>query len=338
MQIKKYDEHGRPYIQIKEGYEVRLDYSDLTEEDKEKARVELRETPENVAKGIKELRELINANDKLYVPSDFDDWLIVFLRPTKFYAKSAYELILRHFYFKKNHPILCHNLVPATARLGFEHNIINFLPRRDQHGRRILAIYAGRDWDPSIVPITDVFRAMQLAVIAAMMEPRTQVNGYVVILDFLNLTLKQCMHANPFNSRTMMEYLQQCIPLRCKAIHIVNYPAILSLLYRLFRPLMTGKLKTRVFFHGNDFKSLHEHIDPSCLRPYYGGTMDCDEVDGKLQAEVLEEGKEEFEICNKFGIVKNKHEMDYKFVSITDPGKTGTRYTIVQKDTEIACH
>lgn len=59
MQIKKRDEHGRPYVEICEGYCVRLEHDDLTEEVKEKARQELRETPENVEKGLKELRELL---------------------------------------------------------------------------------------------------------------------------------------------------------------------------------------------------------------------------------------------------------------------------------------
>lgn len=60
MQVKKYDENGRPYIEICEGYIVKVDTDDLSEEDKEKALRELRETPENVAIGLRDLRELID--------------------------------------------------------------------------------------------------------------------------------------------------------------------------------------------------------------------------------------------------------------------------------------
>ncbi|XP_063697584.1 clavesin-2-like [Culicoides brevitarsis] len=335
MQLKKYDEHGRPYIEISKGYEIRLDYSDLTEEEKEKARVELRETPENVEKGIKELRELVEADDTLFVPHMHDEWLMRFLRPTKFYAKSAYELMLRYYKFKLKHPDLCENLVPKTAKIGFQHNIIHFQPLRDQHGRRILIFFGGRDWDPSVVPITDIFRAMQLSVEAALLEPKTQVHGYVVILDFLNLTLKQCLSARPGFSRIIMEYTQECVPLRCKAIHIVNYPVVFQMLYGLFRPFMRGKLKNRIFFHGNDFKSLHEHIDPACLRAVHGGTMECDDVDGKLLADVLEEASDEFELAAKFGIVKNKNEVNFEIVPISDTTKTGARYVIAKKEEKI---
>lgn len=59
MQVKKIDENGRPFIYISEGFSMRLEHDELTEEYKEKARRELREVPEIVEKGLKELRELL---------------------------------------------------------------------------------------------------------------------------------------------------------------------------------------------------------------------------------------------------------------------------------------
>lgn len=59
MQIEKIDEHGRPYIEICDGYTVRLQYDEIPEEFREKARKELRETPENREQGLKELRQLL---------------------------------------------------------------------------------------------------------------------------------------------------------------------------------------------------------------------------------------------------------------------------------------
>lgn len=74
------------------------------------------------------------------MPYDRDDFLIKFLRPTKFYAKSAFELINRYYKFKVKYPKYCDNLMPATAKRPFEHNVVNYQPRRDQHGRRILIL------------------------------------------------------------------------------------------------------------------------------------------------------------------------------------------------------
>lgn len=69
-----------------------IDRSPLSPESQKIAEQELRETPEIVEQAIKELRELLKNDDTIYFADD-DETLIIFLRPCKFYAKSAYELV-----------------------------------------------------------------------------------------------------------------------------------------------------------------------------------------------------------------------------------------------------
>lgn len=56
------------------------------------AEKELRETPENIRSALAELRELLKNDDDIYFKDD-DETLTIFLRPCKWYAKSAYELV-----------------------------------------------------------------------------------------------------------------------------------------------------------------------------------------------------------------------------------------------------
>lgn len=58
----------------------------------EKAREELRETPEVREQAIKELRELLHEAKELNY-GDSDEFLLIFLRPCKFYPKSALEFV-----------------------------------------------------------------------------------------------------------------------------------------------------------------------------------------------------------------------------------------------------
>lgn len=58
----------------------------------EVARNELRETPDVRDQAIKELRELLHEAKELNY-GDSDDFLLIFLRPCKFYPKSALELV-----------------------------------------------------------------------------------------------------------------------------------------------------------------------------------------------------------------------------------------------------
>lgn len=65
MQIKLYDEHERPYIKLCEGFTIQIEYDEVSEVYKEKAKIELRETPENVQKGLEELREMLMGKETL---------------------------------------------------------------------------------------------------------------------------------------------------------------------------------------------------------------------------------------------------------------------------------
>lgn len=59
MSIKVGDDNV-PYIDVGDNYKIRLEYEEVTDEFFiEKARTELRETPENIAASLKELRELL---------------------------------------------------------------------------------------------------------------------------------------------------------------------------------------------------------------------------------------------------------------------------------------
>lgn len=65
----EFEDDKIPFIDLGKGYKIRLEYEDLTDEKyMERAREELRETPENVENGIAELRKLIKGmhNSRLY--------------------------------------------------------------------------------------------------------------------------------------------------------------------------------------------------------------------------------------------------------------------------------
>lgn len=56
-----FDENKFPYIDMGNGHRLRLEYEEPSDETKERAVRELRETPENVAKSIAELKELLKS-------------------------------------------------------------------------------------------------------------------------------------------------------------------------------------------------------------------------------------------------------------------------------------
>lgn len=73
--------------------DLKLELEELSSEAKEIARKELRETPDLSKTAVEELKELLKEDKDITVPLDNEQWLVRFLRPCKFYPKSAYELV-----------------------------------------------------------------------------------------------------------------------------------------------------------------------------------------------------------------------------------------------------
>lgn len=305
MATLKFDENKVPYIDLGKDYYVRLENDEFTDvKSKEKAARELRETPEVVAEALKELKAKLQEEKSLYVPIDDDSYLMKFLRPCKFYPASAFALIQRYYRFRLKHPDACEELLPSTVQHVYNEDLLHFQPLRDQNGCRILVMQVGRKWKPSKVSLNDLFRAMQVALEAGMTEPRTQLNGAIVILDMDGLSLSQILQFTPRFAAMAVEWVQECTAIRLKAIHIVNNSYLFNMLFTIFKPFLSEKLRKRIYFHGKDWKSLASFVDPVCMWPRYGGTLDVEEYEGRLVGELFTLYQKDYEVANSYGYTK----------------------------------
>lgn len=251
-----------------------MDTSPISDAVKKIAEKELRETPEQVKESVAKLRELIQADGKIQINTDDDALLIVFLRPCKFYPESALALIKRVLDFKEKNAALLDGLAPSGEKEAIlSSDVVNVLVDRDQNGRRVLINKCGSTWDPKKINTDQIFRIFYLVHLAAMLEPETQVNGVVVILDFEGLGMKQVSGFSPSFSKRLLDFIQDAMPLRLKEVHIVKQPFLFNAIWTLFKPLVRAKLKERLYFHGDKMASLHKHMDPNYLPADYGGKL-----------------------------------------------------------------
>lgn len=113
---------------------------------------------------------------KLHYRTD-DDFLMIFLRPCKFYPDSAYELLRRMAEFKQKNASLLENLMPADEKATImNNNVVNVLKGRDHKRRRVLFVNVGKTWDPSKVNADQLFRIFYLIHEMAIIEQETQVS------------------------------------------------------------------------------------------------------------------------------------------------------------------
>ncbi|XP_016907987.1 retinaldehyde-binding protein 1 isoform X2 [Apis cerana] len=237
------------------------------------AEKELRETEENVKDALAKLRTYLEEDKTLHFGMD-DEFLIIFLRPCKFYAKSAYELMRRVAEFKEKNSSILKNLMPNDEEeLITKHNVVNVIKERDHKGRRILVVQCGKNWNTSAVNSDQIFRLFYLIHELAMLEPETQIYGTIVILDFEGLSMKQVMAITPNFCMKLLNFIQDAMPLRLKEIHIVKQSLLFNMVWQMIKPFVREKMKNRIFFHGNKMSSFHNYIPASYLPENYGGEL-----------------------------------------------------------------
>uniref|UniRef100_A0A1A9WKQ8 CRAL-TRIO domain-containing protein n=1 Tax=Glossina brevipalpis TaxID=37001 RepID=A0A1A9WKQ8_9MUSC len=277
-----YDEENFPYIDVGTT-RLCMDRQEAPDWALEIARKELRETPDVMKESFEKLNQLLNEEKCLIVPRDE---------------------IKNFFNMKVKYPDACKDLLPSKLKHVFDADVLQLLPVRDQLGRRIVVIDAGKKWKPSQVPLNDLFRGVQVMVWGAMVEPLSQICGAVVIIDMDDLSMSQIMQFTPSFAAMLLDYIQECICLRLKAVHIVNNSYIFNILFNIFKPFIKEKLRKRLHFHGKDFKTLHKHIEKSCLPAKYGGTATWELPHGSQTYELFHWYEADYEKASTYGFTE----------------------------------
>lgn len=254
-------------------FEMKFEPEDLDDFYKERARNELRETPEAIKKGLEDIRKLLADEPDLKIPIDDDGFLQKFLRPCKWHAESAFGLMKRFYKFRQNYPRYCKDLSPNNEKAVLTSDLLFLLPGRSD-GCRVLIIESGRRWKPKIISLDQLFRGVMLCLEAAMSEPKTQVAGVQVILDMDGLSLSHVTCFTPSYASAVLEWAQRCLCVRLKGVHVVNQPYIFNMVFAIFKPFIQEKLRKRIHFHGTDRASLLAQLDPETLPTRYGGKID----------------------------------------------------------------
>lgn len=154
------------------------------------------------------------------------------------------------------------------------------LPIECIDGSRLLLIHGGAKWKPKEYNIYDLFKCLMIMMEVAVMEPATQVRcllnvfsylfiihftdpcvtvqssiyinifffqiaGVQVIIDSKNLPFSHVPYITPKFAAMMAEWIQRCLPCRLKNIHIINQPFIANIIFTVFKPFLSVKIKRK---------------------------------------------------------------------------------------------
>jgi hypothetical protein len=250
-------------------YTLELDFP----EDIKEIALEQGEDPNVTCQLMQQLKDMVYEKGDCNPHRMDDDFLIKFLRARFWKVDNAYKLLCRYTKLREDNIQWVDKVNPLKLALLGEENIISTTPYRDQTGKRML-IYRFGNWKPSKVPIDELFKATLVVLDIGIMEPRAQVLGGVGIFDLEGLSMNHTFHMSPSVAQKMIAMMVTSLPYRTNAIHIVNQGWVFDVAFAFFKPFLNDAMRSRLFFHGTNYKSLHKHISPENLPKKYGGLME----------------------------------------------------------------
>ncbi|XP_026827791.1 alpha-tocopherol transfer protein [Ooceraea biroi] len=271
---KKIDAEDMPELkdnqEFLEDEQVSLDLSEPPPEILEYARRELGETDEVKCQMLQEFRDMIYERGECLPHRMDDNFLLRFLRARNYNLKSAHRLIVNYYNFKGEHPEIYQQMEIEQIKILGDDDVMTVPPYRTQCGRRII-IYRVGNWDPRKYPVEELFKATVSVLEFGLLEPTAQILGGSVIFDFKNITMAHAWTVTPQVASMMLSLMVTSFPIKTHAIHILHQSWVFDAIFAVFKPLLDTNMRNKIFFHGSDYESLHEHILPTHLPKMYGG-------------------------------------------------------------------
>ncbi|KFM67270.1 Alpha-tocopherol transfer protein-like protein, partial [Stegodyphus mimosarum] len=267
-----------------------------------KAEEELGETEEKREECLQEFKRMIEEETDLNADIS-DEFLLGFLRVRKFNVDAAFKLLKKYYLNRQIYPNVYRNFTPKHCHKILKANFLNFLPLRSPEGAAVWVPRLGI-WDTDIFSAEEVTRFGLLCAEKEMRNPITQVCGLITLADMKGFSWSHFFQITIPKIKCFVDTVQDGIPVRNKAMHVINNPAIFSILFDIMKPFLSKKLRNRIYFHGDNLSSLHQFLPPEMLPEEFGGTQGSFTNEQFYQRLLASE--EEFQQYQKFGYCSSK--------------------------------
>ncbi|XP_064611509.1 alpha-tocopherol transfer protein-like [Liolophura sinensis] len=251
---------------VSEKYECTLDKDSV-----KKAQKELGEDPKERESAVASLRQWIEQNSAwLKSPTD-TKFLLRFLRNAKFAQLAARKRLVSYWTSRTNNKEWFGNVDTRDKTMEECLRMGNFmpLPKRDQEGRVIILGKPAAIDVSGKYTIDDIMKASGAVVDYCLMDENVQVNGFSMIQDMSDLTLKHQSFFGVDAMRRSMKVWVKSYPARYKNVHYYNTNPIFEAIFAIISPIFPEKLQKRLYFHGKNLFGIYKHIDQVYLPTEY---------------------------------------------------------------------
>lgn len=118
-----------------------------------------------------------------------------------------------------------------------------------------------------------------------MMEPMTQVNGVISIINFDDFSFKHLIEASPSIMSMGFEWGQESIVLSAERAYVINQSFIFNILFTMIKPFMYDEVIAKLYFEDSDYSNMISDLGTSKLEKRFGGIMADDTPYGRWLVE-----------------------------------------------------
>ncbi|EZA50388.1 alpha-tocopherol transfer protein-like isoform X2 [Ooceraea biroi] len=147
------------------------------------------------------------------------------------------------------------------------------LPKPDRNGNQII-FHRLADTRPSQYMLNDGIKLLLMSVDGSLNTNGCS-PGYIFLFDMQGVGLGHLTRLSISSIRKFLEYLQDGLPVRLKAIHILNVVWFMDKILALLRPFMKREFYELLHLHTGDVSDVYSYIPPECLPKDFGGELDC---------------------------------------------------------------
>ncbi|XP_063839117.1 uncharacterized protein LOC135088160 [Ostrinia nubilalis] len=239
-----------------------------------KAQEDINEDPKRVDSDIQALKTWLGQQPHLHSVQPSDQWIVAFLRGSKFSLERSKEKMDMYYTLKTIVPEFFANRDPLDPRIQEILQLGTFLPLKkckEEDSSRINIVRLGL-FNPSKFHLSDVLKvSFMITEILFLEDDNFTVAGEEVIVDMKGVGVSVLSQWTPALAKKAVSTFEKALPVRVRANHILNTPTGFEAAYNIFRTFLGEKLKKRILVHNQNYEAMYKTIPKSILPVEYGG-------------------------------------------------------------------
>uniref|UniRef100_A0A0A9YG14 Alpha-tocopherol transfer protein-like protein n=1 Tax=Lygus hesperus TaxID=30085 RepID=A0A0A9YG14_LYGHE len=200
-----------------------------------------------------------------HLPKITEEQMILFFHSCYWDIENTKSCINVYYNTRSNTPEFFSNRDAKKQNLKQALQVLHYsaLPVKDPNGYQI--IYHGlQQFEASKYVFADGVKMLAMAIDACAMVEGT-VPGYIFLFNMKGVRLTHLTRLSVGLLRKFFVYIQEGMPVRLQAIHVVNTMPIIDKIMFMIKPFMKKELLSMLHFHYGDYSEVQKCIPKECL-------------------------------------------------------------------------